>query len=99
MYQLYFSFVYSRCDIEGNTALHNAVCHFTTTRLLLSYVDNFDVVNYEHNTPLLLAVCSGSKEREQTIRLLINSGADVNKENAYGEKIMVITHVLLLLQT
>ncbi|XP_062518161.1 uveal autoantigen with coiled-coil domains and ankyrin repeats-like isoform X3 [Corticium candelabrum] len=74
-----------KCDIEGNTALHDAVCHSTTTRLLISYVDDVDVVNYEHNTPLLLAVCSGSKEREQTVHHLVHAGADVNKENASGQ--------------
>ena len=91
MYQLYFSFVYSRCDFEGNTALHDAVCHSTTTRLLISYVDDVDVVNYEHKTSLLLAVCSESKEREQTVSYLVHSGADVNKEDASGEKLMLIT--------
>ncbi|XP_062518132.1 uncharacterized protein LOC134193319 isoform X3 [Corticium candelabrum] len=74
-----------KCDFEGNTALHDAVCHSTTTRLLISYVDDVDVVNYEHKTSLLLAVCSESKEREQTVSYLVHSGADVNKEDASGQ--------------
>ena len=77
--------LFSRRDHDGNIALHDAVNHSSITQLIIPYVDDMNVMNYEHNTPLLLTVSSESKEREQTVRYLVHAGADVNKEDAYGE--------------
>ena len=79
--------LFSRRDRDGNIALHDAVSHASITQLIIPYVDDMNVMNYEHNTPLLLAVSSESKEREQTVRYLVHAGADVNKEDASGELI------------
>jgi ankyrin repeat protein len=83
------SYLLSHCadaekqDREGNTALHDAVPYPNVTHLVISYVDDLNMKNSDHDTPLILAVKS---ECEQSVSLLARAGADVNKENAYGRQ-------------
>lgn len=70
-------------EAGGYGALHFAAFNGDVPMLtmLLAHKPNLDLENYDDNTPLIMAV----KGRQlESIRMLVNAGADVNKETGSG---------------
>lgn len=70
-------------DEDGNAPLHNAISKTELLKLLLDHGAAVDVANWDENTPLIL--CSRSSRAGPSVRLLLGSGADINKQGSMGE--------------
>ena len=71
-------------DAEGNTLLHHAVYGGTDAEVIQAIVDkgvNVDDQNKENVTALMFACMNGN---EDTIKILLNAGADPNLEDVDG---------------
>ena len=75
----------ARTDIDGDTALHKALCSYECTKFLLETGSDVNLKDRFAMTPLLRILSWGTEGDIEVLRLLLDYGADLDATNYWGE--------------